>query len=71
LNRLGLLLGVVVLAAALAAAPMPLTVKLPDLSREVTIYPNVMFAAPMILLGALLLLYGATGGDSKNGHSAV
>jgi hypothetical protein len=66
LNRLGLLLGVVVLAAALAAAPIPLMVKLPEMSREVAIFPNLLFAIPMILLGALLLLYGATASDSKN-----
>ena len=68
MNRLGILLGIVVLTAALAAAPMPLTVNLPNMSRGVVIFPNLLFAVPMILLGALLLLYGATVGNSKDPH---
>jgi len=60
MNRLGTILGVLVLAASIAVAPVPLTITLNDPTRDVVIYPNVLFAAPMILLGVLLLLYGAT-----------
>jgi hypothetical protein len=66
LNRLGILLGIVVLAAALASAPMPLALNLPDMGRAVVIFPNLLFAAPMILLGALLLLYGATANSKSH-----
>ena len=65
LTKLEILLGFAILAAALAAAPMPLTVNLPNTSRSVVIFPNLLFAVPMILLGALLMLYGATTGNSK------
>ena|GEM_PF-2050554 len=71
LTRLGILLGIAVVAAALAAAPMPLIVNLPNTSRGVVIFPNLLFAAPMILLGALLLLYGATTGKSKEPQHAA
>lgn len=60
MNRLGIILGVLVLAASIAAAPIPLMITLDNPTRGVVIYPNVLFAAPMILLGVLLLLYGAT-----------
>jgi peptidoglycan/LPS O-acetylase OafA/YrhL len=65
LTKLEILLGIAVLAAALAVAPMPLMVDLPNTNRGVMIFPNLLFAVPMLLLGALLLLYGATTGDSK------
>ena len=65
LNKLGVLLGVVVLAVSLALAPMPLIVNLENPTRSVAIYPNLLFAVPLILLGALLLLYGATEGGRK------
>ena len=48
-----------VLAAAVAAAPMPLNVTLQNPMRVVTLYPNLLFAVPLLLLGVLLLLYGA------------
>lgn len=60
MNKLAIILGVVVLAIAIGTAPMPLTVTLEDTARNVTIYPNVLFAVPLILLGTLLLLYGIT-----------
>jgi len=60
LNRLGLFLGGAVLAVVLVAAPIPLVVTLENPARNVTIYPNLLFAVPLILLAALLLLYGAT-----------
>ena len=59
MSRLAIVLGIGVLLVALAAAPMPLTETL-DNSRHVVIYPNLLFAIPLILLGALLLLYGFT-----------
>jgi len=58
-NKLGILLGIVVLAIALGAAPMPLITQLQNPARNVVIYPNFLFAVPLILLGALLLFYGA------------
>ena len=60
LNRLGIFLGAAVLAVVLVAAPIPLVVTLQNPARNVTIYPNLLFAVPLILLAALLLLYGAT-----------
>jgi len=71
LTKLGILLGIVVVAAALAAAPMPLMVNLPNTSQGVVIFPNLLFAVPMMLLGALLLLYGATTGNSKEPQPAA
>ncbi len=65
LNRLGLFLGAAVLAVVLVAAPIPLVVTLQNPARNVTIYPNLLFAVPLILLAALLLLYGATA-DREN-----
>jgi hypothetical protein len=58
MNRLGIILGIVVLVVAFAAVPMPLTETLQNPTRRVVIYPNTLFAVPLILLGALLLLYG-------------
>ncbi len=60
MNKLGTLLGVAVLGVSFALSPMPLMVSLHNSTRNVVIYPNVLFAVPLILLGALLLLYGAT-----------
>lgn len=60
MSKLAVILGVVVLAIAIATAPMPLTVTLENPTRSVTIYPNALFAVPLILLGSLLLLYGIT-----------
>lgn len=59
-NKLGILLGSIVLAVSVALAPMPLTVELQNPSRSVVIYPNLLFVIPLLLLGALLVLYGAT-----------
>jgi len=55
-----MILGVVILFVAVGAAPMPLETPLHNPTRSVVIYPNVLFAVPLILLGVLLLLYGAT-----------
>jgi hypothetical protein len=60
MNKLAAILGAAVLAVAFGTAPIPLTVSLNDPARYVIIYPNVLFAVPLILLGALLLLYGIT-----------
>ncbi len=60
MNKLGLLLGVIVLGLSFALSPMPLMVSLQNPTRNVVIYPNVLFAVPLILLGAFLLLYGLT-----------
>jgi small-conductance mechanosensitive channel len=60
LNKLGLILGALILLAAVGVAPMPLETTLPDPTRSVVIYPNLLFAVPLVLLGVLLLLYGAT-----------
>jgi len=66
LNRAGLFLGAAVLAVVLVAAPVPLVVTLQNPARNVTIYPNLLFAVPLILLAALLLLYGATAENREN-----
>jgi uncharacterized membrane protein len=60
MSKLAVILGIVVLVIAFGTAPMPLTLTLQDPTRNVTIYPNVLFAVPLILLGTLLLLYGVT-----------
>ena len=60
MSRLAIILGIVVLAIAFGTAPMPLTITLEGPARNATIYPNVLFAVPLILLGVLLLLYGVT-----------
>jgi len=59
-NRLASILGIIVLGLALAVAPIPLPIGLQNPTRYVVIYPNVLFAVPLILLGTLLLLYGVT-----------
>jgi peptidoglycan/LPS O-acetylase OafA/YrhL len=60
MSKLAIILGVILLALALGTAPMSLTVTLENPARNVTIYPNTLFAIPLILLGSLLLLYGIT-----------
>jgi uncharacterized membrane protein YidH (DUF202 family) len=60
MSKLAVTLGVILLALAVAIAPIPLTVTLENPSRNVTIYPNTLFAVPLILLSSLLLLYGIT-----------
>jgi hypothetical protein len=64
LNKPGAILGFIVLAVALAASPMPLIQTLQDPPRAVVIYPNLLFAVPLMLLGILLLLYGITANTS-------
>ena len=58
MNKLGIIFGIVVLAIVLATAPIPLTVTAQNPPQNTTIYPNLLFAVPLTLLGALLLLYG-------------
>ena len=58
-NKLAFSLGVLAVAVAAVAAPMPLNVSLSNPTRVVTIYPNLLIAIPLLLLAALLLLYGA------------
>jgi predicted neutral ceramidase superfamily lipid hydrolase len=70
LNRLGLFFGTVVLVVVLVAAPIPLVVTLQNPARNVTIYPNLLIAIPLILLAALLLLYGATAENHENAVKA-
>jgi peptidoglycan/LPS O-acetylase OafA/YrhL len=67
MNKLGILLGIVVVLFVLATAPMPLIVSLENPTRNVTIYPNLLFAVPLTLLGALLLLYGAVAESGEPG----
>ena len=66
MNKFALILGAIVLVIALGLAPMPLQENLTDPTRNVTIYPNVLLAVPLILLGALLLLYGVTVRDRED-----
>jgi hypothetical protein len=61
-----MLLGTLLVFAAVGAAPMPLETVLRNPTRTVVIYPNVLFAIPLILLGSLLLLYGVTAGTSDS-----
>jgi hypothetical protein len=60
MNKLGVILGILLLGIALALSPMPLAVTISNPTREVVLYPNVLFAVPLILLSALLMLYGIT-----------
>jgi hypothetical protein len=62
LNKLGIILGAVLLVVAFAVSPIPLVTTLQNPPRQVVIYPNLLLAVPLILLGVLLLLYGATTG---------
>ena len=64
-------MGIIVIGIVLATAPMPLVVNLENPARNVTIYPNLLFAVPLTLLGALLLLYGAVAGDSQHREKPV
>lgn len=66
MNKLGIIFGIIAVATSFAVAPMPLAVTLENPTREVVIYPNFLLAVPLILLGALLLLYGATAGSEEN-----
>jgi hypothetical protein len=68
MNRLAVTLGIVVLAIAIGTAPIPLTLTLSEPARNVSIYPNVLFAVPLILLGVLLLLYGTTVETRQDGN---
>ena len=63
MNKLGIILGIAILAIV-GAAPMPLVVSIENPTRNVTIYPNLLFAVPLTLLGALLFLYGAVAGKN-------
>ncbi len=66
MSRLALVLGILILAFSLAAAPMPLTTTLDNPTRSVTIYPNLLFAVPLTLLGVLFIVYGvAAKNDSR------
>jgi type IV secretory pathway protease TraF len=60
MNKLAIMLGVITLVVALAAAPMPLAETPQNSTKSVVIFPNTLFVVPLILLGTLLLLYGAT-----------
>jgi hypothetical protein len=71
MNKWGIILGIVVLVIAGAAAPMPLIVSLENPPRNVTIYPNLLFAVPLTLLGALLLLYGAVAGKNQSHEKSI
>ena len=55
----------------LVAAPIPLVVTVQNPAGNVTIYPNLLFAVPLILLTVLLLLYGATAENHESGVRAV
>ena len=70
MNTFGLILGLLVLAVALGAAPMPLTSSVGNPPQTVTIYPNLLFAVPLTLLGALLVLYGVVAGKSEQRESS-
>jgi hypothetical protein len=59
------MLGASILVIAILTAPMPLETTLTNPTRTVVIYPNLLFAFPMVLLGLLLLLYGATAQKSQ------
>jgi len=64
-------LGIAVFGIVLVAAPMPLVVNLENPTRSVTIYPNLLFAVSLMLLGALLLLYGAVAGNDQRREESV
>ena len=66
MNKLVMLLGTLLVLAAIGTAPMPLETMLRNPTRTVVIYPNVLFAIPLILLGSLLLLYGVTSETSDS-----
>jgi heme/copper-type cytochrome/quinol oxidase subunit 4 len=60
MSKVAFILGIIVLIIAFSAAPMPMDTTFSDTSRIIVIYPNLLFAVPLTLLGALLLLYGIT-----------
>ncbi len=62
MNKLGLISGIILLIIVFVVSPIPLAITLSEPTREVVLYPNVLFAVPLILLSALLLLYGVTTG---------
>ena len=64
-------MGIAVFGIVLVAAPMPLVVNLENPTRSVTIYPNLLFAVSLMLLGALLLLYGAVAGNDQRREESV
>ena len=66
MNKLVMLLGLLLVFAALAAAPMPLASTMSNPTRTVVIYPNVLFLIPLALLGSLLILYGVTAERSSS-----
>lgn len=68
MNILGIVLGAALVAFSFAVAPIPLTVTLENSARNAVIYPNVLFAIPMILLGVLLILYGATATKQRSSN---
>jgi hypothetical protein len=65
MSKLAILLGLLTLGIAIAAAPMPLTLTLHNPIRNATIYPNLLIAVPLMLLGSLLVLYGITVKDRE------
>jgi len=65
MNKLAIILGALLLVVALGAAPIPLNVNLANPSRTVTLYPNLLFAVPLSLLAALLLLYGIVASEEN------
>jgi hypothetical protein len=69
MSKLALLFGIITLVLALAVAPMPLTTTLNNPPRTVTIFPNVLLAVPLMLLGVLFLLYGFTAKDGSQSGS--
>ena len=58
-------MGILVIAIVLVTAPMPLVVSLTNPPEDVTLYPNLLFAVPLTLLGVLLLFYGAVAGNDS------
>ena len=66
MNKLVVFLGALVVLLALGVAPMPLQTVLRNSTHIVVIYPNVLVAIPLILLGSLLILYGFTAEPTKS-----
>jgi len=60
MNKLGLTFGTALFVIAVCVAPIPLAITLSNPTRQVVLYPNVLFGVPLILSSALLLLYGVT-----------
>jgi hypothetical protein len=59
------MLGILLLLVAVGLAPMPLNITLENPTRMVTLYPNLLFAVPMLLLAVLLILYGVVGDNHR------